>query len=115
MATLNYQHEAYSENPLDIVENIIERNDWAYERRSDEEIAFQIPGSWCDYSLFFAWNGDVGAMHFSCAFDMRVPAARRAGDASTVESGIHHAGRPRPGRGIRRGHCRGGPDPNGSA
>lgn len=77
MATLNVQYESFSDNPLDVVENIIEQNDWAYERRNDEEIAFQIPGSWCDYSLFFAWNADVGAIHFSCAFDMRVPTEKR--------------------------------------
>ncbi|NQU62354.1 MAG: YbjN domain-containing protein [Rhodospirillales bacterium] len=77
MTTLNVQHESFSNNPLDIVEGVVEDNDWAYDRRNDEEIAFQIPGSWCDYSLFFAWNEEVGAMHFSCAFDMRVPKERR--------------------------------------
>ena len=44
MTTLNVQYESFSDNPLDIVESIIEQNDWAYERRNDEEIAFQIPG-----------------------------------------------------------------------
>ena len=73
MATLNALYETYSDNPLDIVERLVERNDWAFDRRGDDEIAFQVPGTWCDYSLFFAWNDEVGAIHFSCAFDMRVP------------------------------------------
>ena len=77
MATLNVLHETISNNPLDIVERLVERNDWAFDRRGDNEIAFQVPGTWCDYSLFFAWNDEVGAMHFSCAFDMWVPDDRR--------------------------------------
>ena len=78
MTTLNVRHQAFSNNPLDIIEQVVERNDWAFDRRTDDEIAIQVPGSWCDYSLFFAWNEEVGAMHFSCAFDMRVPAEKRS-------------------------------------
>ena len=77
MATLNIHHETCNSNPLDTVEHVVEHNDWAFDRRGDDEIAFQVPGSWCDYSLFFAWNAEVGAVHFSCAFDMRVPDDRR--------------------------------------
>ena len=77
MASLNVHHETYSANPLDIVEHVVESNEWAFDRRGDNEIAFQVPGSWCDYSLFFAWNEEAGAVHFSCAFDMRVPIERR--------------------------------------
>ena len=77
VASLDIHQDTFSTNPLDIVEQLVERNDWAFSRRNDEEIAFQVPGTWCDYSLFFAWNDEVGAMHFSCAFDMRVPKERR--------------------------------------
>ena len=64
-------------NPLDIVEQIVEYNDWTFDRRNDQELAVQVPGSWCDYSLYFAWNDEIEAMHFTCAFDMRVPQDRR--------------------------------------
>ncbi len=64
-------------NPLDVVESIAEVNEWMFDRRSDQEMAVQAPGTWCDYSLFFAWNDDIEAIHFTCAFDMRVPPARR--------------------------------------
>lgn len=65
-------------NPLDLVEQIVAANDWAFDRRSDEEMAVEVPGRWCDFSLYFSWREDVGAMHFTCAFDMRVPDAKRA-------------------------------------
>lgn len=57
---------------LDIVELIADNNDWVSERRNDDEIAVQALGHWCDYSMFFAWNEQAKAIHFTCALDMRV-------------------------------------------
>jgi len=72
MTAIDTTHEALTHNPLDIVERIVEYNEWLFDRRSDQEMAVQVPGSWCDYSLYFAWNDEMEAMHFTCAFDMRV-------------------------------------------
>jgi len=77
MASLSFHHETLSSNPLDIVEQLVESNDWPFDRRGDDEIVFQVPGSWCNYSIFFAWNEEISAVHFSCAFDMRVPDVRK--------------------------------------
>lgn len=60
------------DKPLDIVENMVEQNDWVFERQSDQEMAVQVPGSWCSYNLHFTWNDEAEAIHFTCAFDMRV-------------------------------------------
>jgi len=60
-------------NPLDVLEQIVAANEWAFERRSDGEMAVEAPGKWCDYSLFFSWSSEISAMHFSCAFDLKVP------------------------------------------
>ena len=64
-------------NPLDIVEQIVSANEWAFERRSAAEMAAEVPGKWCDYGLFFSWSSEISAMHFSCAFDLKVPPGRR--------------------------------------
>jgi len=64
-------------HPLDVVERVVTANEWMFDRRSDQEMAAQVPGHWCDYSLYFAWNDEVGALHFTCAFDMRVPGEKR--------------------------------------
>ena len=77
MRTMEVSREEILANPLDIVEKIVEYNDWTFDRRSEQEMAVQVPGNWCDYSLYFAWNDDVGAMHFNCALDMRGPCDRR--------------------------------------
>ncbi len=66
-----------STNPLDVLEQIISANEWAFERRSEGEMAAEAPGKWCDYGLFFSWSPEISAMHFSCAFDLKVPANRR--------------------------------------
>ncbi len=70
--------EQAASHPLDVVERIVDGNDWTFDRRNDREMAAQAPGRWCDYNLYFAWNDEVGAMHFTCAFDIRVPDGRRA-------------------------------------
>lgn len=69
--------EAGAANPLDLVEQFVAANEWAFDRHSDDEMAVEVPGKWCDYSLYFAWREDVGAMHFTCAFDLKVPVAKR--------------------------------------
>jgi hypothetical protein len=77
MRASTFANDAPSSHPLDVVERVVTANDWMFDRRSDQEMAAQVPGQWCDYSLYFAWNEDVGALHFTCAFDMRVPADKR--------------------------------------
>ena len=64
-------------NPLDIIEQFVMANDWAFDRRSDDEMVVEVPGGWCRYSLYFAWRQDVSAMHFTCALDMKVHPSKR--------------------------------------
>jgi hypothetical protein len=65
-------------NPLDILEQIVTANDWVFDRRTDEEMAAEAPGQWCDYGLYFNWSHEISAMHFTCTFDLKVPEKRRA-------------------------------------
>ena len=65
-------------NPLDVLEQIVSANEWAFERRSDSEMAAEAPGKWCDYGLYFSWSHEISAMSFTCAFDLKVPAGARA-------------------------------------
>ncbi len=76
--TAAYQDKDVQANPMDMVEQVVTANDWVFDRRNDEELAAEVPGQWCNYSLYFAWREDMGAMHFTCAFDMKVPEAKRA-------------------------------------
>ena len=76
-AYLGQESQDRSANPLDIIEQIIASNEWVFERRNDSEIAAEAPGKWCDYGLYFSWSHEISAMHFSCAFDLKVPANQR--------------------------------------
>ncbi len=64
-------------NPLDVMEQIVGGYEWAFDRRTDTEMAAEAPGKWCDYGLYFSWSREISAMHFTCAFDLKVPNAQR--------------------------------------
>ena len=78
MSGLQQTAQERSANPLDVLEQIVAANEWAFDRRSEGEMAAEAPGKWCDYGLYFSWSPEISAMHFTCAFDMKVPANRRA-------------------------------------
>ncbi len=65
-------------NPLDIVEQLVSANEWVFDRRTESEMAAEAPGKWCDYGLHFCWSQEISAMHFTCAFDMKVPEKQRS-------------------------------------
>ena len=65
------------QNPLDLLEELVGANDWAFDRASLDELAVEISGRWCDYRLYFLWQEDMGALHFSCLLESRVPVEKR--------------------------------------
>ena len=77
MANVSLSSGSLEANPIDVVERMVDENEWFSERSSDGEMSGQAPGQWCDYSLYFAWNKSASAMHFTCAFEARVPPEKR--------------------------------------
>lgn len=65
-------------NPLDTIEQIIGANGWSFDRRGECEVTAEVSGQWSDYTLYFNWSAEMSAMHFTCAFNFKVPARRRA-------------------------------------
>lgn len=70
-------------NPLDILEEIVTANEWLFDRANDDELIVELAGRWCHYRLFFVWQREIGALQFSCQFDMRVPDGKR-GDVNDL-------------------------------
>ena len=64
-------------NPLDLVEDIVSANDWPFQRASAQELVAEMSGRWCDYHLFFGWVEEIGALQFSCLYDVKVPEGKR--------------------------------------
>ena len=72
MAFAEMSHSRIS-NPVDLVEDIATRNDWATERTSAEELTLTVAGQWTDYHVSLNWRDDLETLHIACAFDAKVP------------------------------------------
>ena len=71
--SLSYVDEkTSSDNPLELLIEIVGANNWTYERSGSDELAVEINGRWCNYRLFFIWQAEIGALHFSCVFETRI-------------------------------------------
>lgn len=70
--------EAGTESPIDTVEHVVAAKEWPFERPSDEEMAVQLPGHWCDLSFYISWEEALSTIQFTLSLQMRVPDARRA-------------------------------------
>jgi hypothetical protein len=65
-------------HPLAVVEDVAADNNWLFERSGEDEITIVSKGEWTDYQLSFTWMSEIEALHLACAFDMKIPTARRS-------------------------------------
>ena len=75
---------APTSNPLDMMEELVNANEWRYDRSTDEEMIVEFTGQWCEYRMFFVWQEDLGALYFSCLFDTKITAGKRAAVAELL-------------------------------
>ena len=75
-------------NPLDLLEQMADANDWPVDRCSESELLLDVVGKWCDYHVCVIWHADLAAILFSCHFEHRVPEAKRA-DANLLLAGAN--------------------------
>ena len=66
-----------SSHPVDMIEHLATANDWTFDRSNQDEITISVAGSHCDYHVSITWMDELEALHIACAFDMKVPEARR--------------------------------------
>ncbi len=78
MTVVSIETASFTQNPLDVLEEIVSANDWTFDRTSTEEMLVEVAGRWCNYRMFFFWQEEISAMQFSCQYDMRVPAAKQS-------------------------------------
>ena len=76
MSLIEIEQERQS-NPVDVIEHIAGLNDWSFERSGEDEITISVTGGWTDYHVSFSWMEENEAIHLACAFDLKVPEARR--------------------------------------
>ncbi len=76
MASVQLDFERVA-HPLDTVEQLASLQDWTFDRSADDEINVTVAGHWTDYQISFNWREDLEGLHLACAFDFKVPVARR--------------------------------------
>ena len=73
-----------TDNPVDMIERLAALHNWTFDRDEEDEISIAVSGGWADYNIAFTWLQDMEALHVACAFDLKVPAPRRAEVLSLV-------------------------------
>ena len=75
MATAELGYRRVS-NPVDLIEQIANNQDWTFDRSDEDELTVVVAGSWADYHLSLNWRDDLETLHIACAFDFKVPEVR---------------------------------------
>src|ERR1700679_1739358 len=78
MSFMSVHDHGLQTNPLDLLEDIVTANEWLFDRTGDDELIVELAGRWCHYRMFFVWQREIGALQFTCQFDMKVPDAKRS-------------------------------------
>src|SRR5262249_59823313 len=73
MASLSAGQEHSSNNPIDLLEELVSANEWRFDRTTDAEMVVEISGTSCDYRMYFVWQEDLPASYFSRLFHVRLP------------------------------------------
>lgn len=60
------------QNPLDLAEQLVTDRDWLFDRPDDVELVAEVVSEWCNYRVWFAWQPDLSALIFSCAYDTKI-------------------------------------------
>ena len=84
MASLAAEQTSPQSNPLDVLEELVNANEWHFDRSQDDEMVVEVGGQWCDYHLHFVWHPDLSAIYFSCLFDVKIPAPKRLATAELL-------------------------------
>lgn len=57
-------------NPLSLIQDIFETNEWMTERHADDELLAEVVGRWAPYRFGFLWRDDLLALSFSCVVQL---------------------------------------------
>jgi len=76
--SLTGEDDVRESHPLAVVERMARRNNWDFSRSVDDELTLAVAGKRTNYQVTFNWMEEIGVLHFSCAFEVKVPLARLA-------------------------------------
>jgi len=64
------------QNPIDIVENVINSKKLVFTRSADHELVAEIESNLCQYRLYFSWSEQIKAINFTVTFDLIFPESK---------------------------------------
>lgn len=71
-------------NPLDNVEELLDNNNWLFNRLNNSELMVEVEGKHCGYRLFFIWQEDMSTLQFCCQYDLEISNDNKAAAAQAV-------------------------------
>lgn len=60
------------QHPLDSIEDVLDANNWIFDRMTRDELMVTVTGRFCDYQVFFIWQEDMNALQFCAQYDLKV-------------------------------------------
>ncbi len=63
-------------HPIDVVEALAQRHEWAFDRLADDQIAMEVEGQWRRYAITLAWSAGDETLRLICTFAIEPPAHR---------------------------------------
>lgn len=57
-------------NPLDLIEEIADNNEWRQQRLSPEDLVVELDGEWGIYKMGLSWHEDINQFAISIYFDL---------------------------------------------
>ncbi len=61
------------DNPIDSFEESIIQRDWPADRVSENELAAEFLGNWCDIRVWLSWNPELCTLIINCAMESKIP------------------------------------------
>ena len=71
------RRQDYPTTPLDVVEQVVSAEEFAYERTGDGEVHFTAPGERLSHQVWFAWSETIETLHICVGLETRAPAKER--------------------------------------
>ena len=65
--------DIFSQNPIDVVEDVIHYKNWNFSRSDDHELVADIFTKMCQYRLYFNWSENLKSINFTVTFDLKFP------------------------------------------
>jgi hypothetical protein len=59
-------------NPMDVLEFLVNQNEWPYERSGNDEIVAGINGQWCDFHMRYYWMAEENILQCAGQLEIRV-------------------------------------------